>query len=294
MKLPNLFIVGAPKCGTTSIYEYLSQHPDVFMSPIKEPQFYNTDKKYNRDSQENYYKLFVEANSEKYLGEASPMYLYSKAASENIKALHSNAKIIIMLRRPADIVYSMYHQNLKNGVETAKSFQRALDLEEVRKKGELIPNNYQDVERLYYSEYPKYEQHIRRYINTFGEENVFIKLFDELNENTEKVVSEICNFLDINPDFKYQNVIYNKAKQNRLNWLHRLYKYPPNSVKKISRFFFNEKQRANLYKTFVRFNQKEFEKEKMDKSIEQKINADNYTETEFLEQLLQKDLSHWK
>ena len=295
MNTPNLFIVGAPKCGTTSMYEYLKQHPDIFMIENKEPQFFNTDHKYEtRQSSKVYFKQFETEEKVKYLGEATPMYLYSNEAPENIKKISPDAKIIIMVRRPADIVYSRYLQNLKNGVENAKTFLQALQLEETRKKGRKIPKNNQAVERLYYSMYPKYEQPIRKYMNAFGKKNVKVILFDNLKKDTEKVVRETCEFLEINSDYNYQALVYNKAKKNRLNWLHRFYKYPPKSLKKIARLVFNEKQRAEIFKTFIRFNQKNYEKEDMDSAIEQKINVENLHETEFLEQFLQTDLSHWK
>ncbi|MCP2728272.1 sulfotransferase family protein [Limnofasciculus baicalensis] len=103
MKKPNLFVVGAPKCGTTSMHNYLGQHPEIFMSSPKELHYFSRDIDcFTGKIKElyNYLQLFDSAGNAKYIGESSPEYLYSEVASQQIKELCSDAKIIIMLRNP--------------------------------------------------------------------------------------------------------------------------------------------------------------------------------------------------
>src|SRR5687767_1010670 len=105
MHKPNFFIVGAPKCGTTSLYEYIRVHPEVFMPDRKEPAFFCSDfYKPRRMKEEEYLSLFREAGSAKWIGEASTWYLYSDKAREGIKAFCPDARIIIMLRNPVDMM----------------------------------------------------------------------------------------------------------------------------------------------------------------------------------------------
>ena len=110
-KKPGFFIVGAPKCGTTSFYHYLRQHPQIFMPDNKEPHYFGSDLKKRSDefikTEEEYLSLFKDADSSQMAGEASTFYLYSKAAQKEIKGFNPHAKIIIMLRNPIDFLHSL-------------------------------------------------------------------------------------------------------------------------------------------------------------------------------------------
>src|SRR5882672_7839349 len=125
---PNLFIVGAPRCGTTSMYDYLKQHPDVFMPEVKEPHFLGTDltsSRFIRD-EGKYQALFATAKNEKRIGEASVWQLYSKIAAYEIKEYSPTARVIIMLRNPVDMMYSLYGQHIFSGDEEISDFEEAL------------------------------------------------------------------------------------------------------------------------------------------------------------------------
>ena len=139
MKKPNFFIVGAAKCGTTSLYRYLRQHPDVFMPEQKEPNFFGSDLSYRfpRISQARYLSCFAKAKGETRIGEATTIYLYSEKAAEEIKAFSPEAKIIIMLRNPVDVLYSYHSQQLYSGNEDIPDFEEALRAE-VDRLGRLL------------------------------------------------------------------------------------------------------------------------------------------------------------
>jgi len=169
-KLPNFFIVGAAKAGTTSLYNYLKQHPDIYMSPIKEPNYFAKDidinlfrKDYKKtaliDTQkyfskpkleelhlafitelEDYIKLFQKVSNEKVIGETSVSYLYSKVAAKEIKKLVPDAKIVIILRDPIERAYSHYLMNLKEGLITERNFIKEIlvDYNKSYKDGEFL------------------------------------------------------------------------------------------------------------------------------------------------------------
>ena len=115
IKNPNLFILGAPKCGTTSLYTYLREHPNIFFSHIKGPHYFATDFENYRSvkTKVDYANLFSEANAQhSIIGEASVLYLYSENAIKGIYNDNPNAKLIIMLRNPIEVVQSWHAQML--------------------------------------------------------------------------------------------------------------------------------------------------------------------------------------
>ena len=137
---PNFFIVGAPKCGTSALYEYLGAHPEIFMSPYKEPHFFGSDLQQRwRPTKSQYFSCFAKARDEKRVGEASVHYLYSKCAAAEIKEFCPEARIIIMLRDPVEMLYSLHSQSIFSGNEVINDFEEALEAEADRKLGRRIP-----------------------------------------------------------------------------------------------------------------------------------------------------------
>src|SRR5699024_1670894 len=124
LKRPNFFILGAPKCGTSSMYEWLAEHPQIYMSPVKEPNFYNSDSNLtSARSKKEYLKLFESAAaSHKVIGEASIMYMYSKEAVLNIEEDLDKPKYLVLLRDPVEMAVSYYQTLLFTGVENIESF----------------------------------------------------------------------------------------------------------------------------------------------------------------------------
>jgi len=152
--LPDFFIVGAPKCGTTAMYIYLKEHPEIFMPEEKELHYFGSDLKshwFQRDLNK-YLSHFSACNGKKRVGEASVWYLYSKKAATEIKDFSPSSRIIIMLRNPIDMMYSNYYQFLYNGNENLPSFNEAIEAEEDRKRGMSIPETVHFVEGLFYSD----------------------------------------------------------------------------------------------------------------------------------------------
>ncbi len=140
---PDFFIVGAPKCGTTAMTDYLGQHPEIGMCAQKETQHFATDlyprfeirSRHEWLTQDEYMKLFEGAQNRKRLGEASVWYLYSSAAPREINEFSPAADIIVMLRNPLQALPSLHSQFVFMGIEPVEDFERALDLDEERERG---------------------------------------------------------------------------------------------------------------------------------------------------------------
>lgn len=226
MRTPNLFIVGEPKSGTTSLYYHLKDHPEIFMSEVKEPKFFCTDfiqeckQHESRFFKKNYVPfstpdayadLFRTWTTESYGGEASTSYLRSSVAAQNIHAANPDAKIIIMVREPVDMLHSLHSQYLVTRNETIEDFEDALQAETDRREGKRIPRiSYLPPSFFHYSEWVKFAEHIKRFTNLFPQKNIKIILHDDFKKNTADIYKDVLQFLgvdsDFKPDFAHKNV----------------------------------------------------------------------------------------
>ena len=193
MKKPNLFIVGAPRCGTTTLWSHLKEHPEIFMSREKELYFFDSDlwgRPEWAPTVEQYLANFSSAGDlQKTIGEATPSYLRSKRAPTEIKSFSPEARIIIMLRNPLDVMYSLHAQALRYGTEPIGSFERALEADK----------NRQGRESVGYWEFTDFPDQIKRYFNIFGRERVHVIVFDDLKKDLGSVCQGTLHFLDVSP-----------------------------------------------------------------------------------------------
>jgi hypothetical protein len=196
--MPNFLVVGVPKAGTSSIYHYLNQHPQVYMSPFKEPHFFSFEGECKPDwgitDLESYHSLFNGTENEVAFGEASTWYLYSQTAAERIKHHIPNVKIIMMLRNPIDRAYSSFLFNIQCGWESISDFEEALHLESSR-----ISNN--ESWDFHYLNAGLYYDQIQRYYNLFPKNQINIFLYEDFKCDSLKVINDIFNFLGVDHSF---------------------------------------------------------------------------------------------
>jgi len=192
---PNLFIVGAPKAGTTSLYHYLSQVPEIYMSKVKEPNFFSVKTvgekhpvKPIRDKKK-YLHLFAEGKNFKYIGEASPTYLDDPEAALLIHQVSPKSKIIICLREPVERAYSQYLM-LQGLGRSNLNFREQLQKELIKNPEINLPNL-----RLQAGFYSKW---ITIYLNIFEKNQVKILIFEEFIQNPKQTIEEILCFLNLN------------------------------------------------------------------------------------------------
>jgi hypothetical protein len=222
--LPNFLIVGAAKCGTSSLHNYLNQHPDVFMPSyneqgmkVKEPRFLIKDLVKDRLhngvwSWEEYKSLFNEVKNEISIGESTVLYLYYyEHAIDNIKKyLGENVKIIIMLRNPTDRAYSAF-QHVSKGLKEQNSFEDALKIEKERmnKESSLTP-------MVMYREMGLYHDMVKAYKENF--KNVHIVFYEDFRDDTEGEIKKIFKFLELslsaNIDFVSRHNVGGKRWKN--------------------------------------------------------------------------------
>jgi hypothetical protein len=199
---PNFFIAGMPRSGTTSMYIYLKQHPEIYLSIYKEPHFFGKDLTstiYGIRSAEIYATLFAGAGGKKRIGEASVWTMASKTAAVEINAFDPSAKILIMLRNPLDMIYSLHGLYLRTGNEDIPDFQRALEVEPERRNGRSLPQTCYFPEGLLYTEVAKYHEKIRRFVEVFTGKNIHVVLFDDFIKDTLSCCRGVFAFLGVDP-----------------------------------------------------------------------------------------------
>ncbi len=220
MKKPNFFILGAPKCGTTSMNAYLASHPSIYMAK-KEPHYFNTDHK-NRKIKNltDYQALFTLANNTHLaIGEASVRYLYSVDAVANILNYEPDAKFIVMLRNPVDMVYSWHNQVYLSSTEDIPDFESAWRLQNKRRQGEQIPPRCGESKMLYYGEVCSLGEQLQRLYTQVSTERVHLIFFDDLAQNPQKTYLDTLKFLNLPDDARQDFTIYNPAKIHRVHFL---------------------------------------------------------------------------
>ena len=293
-KKPDFFIVGAPKCGTTAMNNYLSEHPEIFIPDIKEVHFFGRDLNITKGALRDevaYLELFSRATTEKRLGEASIWYLYSKTAAQEIYDFNPDAKIIVMLRNPPEMLYSQHSQFLYNGNEDIEDFREALAAEPERKAGRRIPKSAHLVDGLFYSETVRYAEQIERYFERFGRQNVHIILYDDFRADLPGTYRELLRFLGVSDNFAPEFAVVNPNKRARSALLRNFIQTPPESIKRLSRVFFPRSLRQRVMKRLDQANVRYEARAPLDPELRGELEHRFAPEVAKLEQLLGCSLS---
>ncbi len=301
--MPDFLIIGAGKSGTTSVDNYLKQHPSIFISDRKEPNFFgyelNTAEDFKGMPQLNHYKssitnlqeylqLFEMAEANQIKGETSNTYMYHEKAAERIFHHKPEIKLIAILRQPAERLYSRFlHLARENRLPT-ENFSDCLDRSTVWwRRNDLIKEGF-------------YGKYLNKYYRLFDKNQIKVFLYEELRENPEKMMKEIFTFLDVDPSFELDfSVEYNQSgfiKNKNFNsvfgsqgLLNKTFKAVlPNSLVKTLR------ENLTIQKNLQTFRAKNLHRPKLDNELKRKITQNIYLEDiKLLEKVTGKNLTHW-
>jgi len=301
MKRPNFFIVGAPKCGTSSLTRYLTQHPDIAMATEQEPHFFSTDLTYTaiarRYSWDDYLGLFAETGAARCLGEKTPFYLLSKVAAANIREACPEARIIIMLRNPVDMMHSLHSHLLYNGDEDISSFEAALEAEADRRQGRRLSTFVPFHEIVFYRAIAAYTDQVQRYFDVFGRERVLVIIFDDLKRDPKEEYLRTIRFLGVEanglPEFTIVNA--NKRRRSRLFRTVQRHVIPslPGPVRGLVHRLMSPEARRRLLRTVNRWNTVNQPRPPMAPATRARLQTEFRDEIERLSALLDRDLTHW-
>ena len=257
MQKVDFFIVGAPKCGTSAMHVYLNQHPNIFMPKEKELYFHDTDLNFKRPRiTESEYKAHFANAKKELIGEATATYLRSEKAAQNIYKANPKAKIIIMLRDPVEMIYSLHNELVSNGDEVIQDFDEALKAVK-RVPGENLSTQlYCPLECLDYVDMGMYANQVKRYYEAFDSDQIKVISFEYFKDHTREVYEGVLEFLGValESDLTFDRVNPNSATKNKA--FQRFMRDIPESVKSIARLAIPfKKHRKKLFDKMNEMNQ---------------------------------------
>jgi hypothetical protein len=295
MARPDFFIVGAPRCGTTAMYTYLRQHPQVFMPDHKEPLFFGSDLTpagHGRLSERDYLRLFTGARPGQRVGEASTWYLYSHGAATEIHQFAADAQIIIMLRNPVDVMHSLHGELVFYRAEPIRDFAEAIAAEPDRKRGRRLgpPGRH---EMLLYRDVVRFGSQVERYLNVFGPDRVKIILSEDFAQDPAATCQAVFRFLGIDGGFTPELSRVNESKQVRHSSIQEFIVRPPGPLSRIiplvRRFPIAHRLRAILLSA----NSQPAERTPMAPELRRQLTSELAPEISRLSDLIGRDLSAW-
>jgi hypothetical protein len=238
--IPTCFFVGAPKAASTSLASFLREQPGTFVPILKElrglaPDVYDESRGMTRAQ---YLAHFAEAPSDvACVAEASPLYLYSSEAPGQIAALNANAKIVVVLRDPVQLVRSLHMQNVKDRIEPIFELELALGAEQLRTAGVSVPSNKSHTTHAYlhYAAIATYAPQLKRYLAAFPRRQIHVIIFERLLAAPEEELSRLLDFLELPVHGSLRLPRENPAGVVRNSFASRLVTGPPASVKRLAR-----------------------------------------------------------
>jgi hypothetical protein len=299
MTLPNFLIIGTQKAGTTALAYHLGKHPQIYISPIKEPGFFDFenrqpdfsgpgDRELHRfvtTDIEAYRQLFQGVNNEIAIGEATTWYLYSPKAPECIYKYVPNVKLIVILRNPVDRAYSAFMHVIRDGRETVTDFAQALKEEEIR-----IARNWEYLWR--YQQMGFYYAQLKRYFDLFKQNQIKVYLYEDLKNDPVNLVKDICQFLDVDERLITKSLprrnVSGIPKNKLLDYLSKKQNFK--SVKAFLKLFISSKVRESI---MVNLKNKNLTKPQMSPMIRSQLTEIYRQDILKLQDLIGQDLSPW-
>lgn len=297
-RMPNFLIIGAAKAGTTALYYYLKQHPQIFMSPVKEPNFFALEgqkpnfrgpgdgeaiNRFSITDIEAYQALFEGAENALAVGEASPLYLYSPDAPKRIRHHIPNAKLIVILRNPVERAYSHFLHFVRDGREPYTDFRKALMEEEKRMREHWEWAWYYKAVGFYFIQ-------LRRYYELFDPGQIRVYLYEDLEEKPMGLLRDIFRFLGVDDDFKPDvSLRFNVSGVPRNKIIH-AFLSKPHPIKSLLKPLIPVKLRQRLVVTLRNQN---LAKPEFPTAVRREL-VELYREDILkLQALIKRDLSHW-
>lgn len=300
MTKPNFFIVGAPKCGTSALFEYLSDHSQIFVPLHKEPHYFADD--YRGDTgvfsqKEAYLSLFKKADPTQHLafGEGSVFYLSSNSAIANIAQFNPQSRIIIMLRHPVEMLQSLHKQLSYVTEEDQPEFSEAWALQEKRAKGECLPPSCLVPMRLQYGRVARYGSQLQNVFQHFPKSQVKIILYEDFRKDVKGTYQATLDFLGLKQDGRTDFPIVNERKEYRSAGLQKFFWRQPKLIRHLVQKFqaIPVIGEFRVHKTLARFNIRKADKTPLDETLMLSIIETYRPEMEQLGQLLERDMSYY-
>jgi hypothetical protein len=295
-RTPNLYILGAPKCATSAVFIYLAQHPDIFMAR-KEMHYFGRDLVFankQRMSLEDYLGHYDEASTERYRGDGAIWYLFSKEAAEEIAAASPDARYIVLVRNPVDMLHSLHSEFLFQGAEDLTDFGEALGAEEDRLHGKRIPPTCNIPWALQYRAVARVGEQLARYRAALETKRLHVILYDDLTADTPGVYRDVLRFLEIDDTFQPEFPRVNPNTVVRSSKMRDFMRHPPKPLRAVGRLAVrNQTTRWALGNRLVALNTVHTTRSPVDAALRRQIQADLAGDIALLGDQIGRDLSSW-
>ncbi|WP_417608084.1 sulfotransferase family protein [Owenweeksia hongkongensis] len=301
-RLPDFLIIGAGKSGTTAILYFLGKHPDIFFPKRKEPNFFalkgvdvnsyefEESKEYHLRSIDNlpdYLELFRDAPEDKIAGENSNQYLYAEQAIPNIKEYVPNAKLIALIRHPAERLVSRYNHMERDSVVPIGGIDAIFDKTSIWwKRPDLLQEGF-------------YGKHLGKYFEAFDREQIKVILYDDFKADNTGVIKDICQFIGVNPDFEVDTEIeINKSGKLKDNFFNKMLGQNGtiiNALKKVSPTIHKTlKNNTAVKERLIQWRNKNLETVEFPADFKERVTKEIYIDDiKKLEKILGRSLEHW-
>ncbi len=289
---PDFHLVGAPRCGTTAMSQYLAMNPSVFMVPVKGTHFFAPDLAFldRREPGGDPFRPFMEgAGQGRIKGETSVWHVYSERAPALMNDFNPAVKVIIMIRDPVDMVHSLHARMVLDGLETIEDFSEALAMEAKRKEAVIAAGAA--FGPLLYTEAARLSGRVRRYLEVLGPERVRVIVHDDLRDFPERTYVETCEFLGADPTHRPAFKVVNPNRKVRSRLLEKALKRTPRSVIRAKRKLMPGS--ASIGGTLERMNKKEVARASIGRELETSLSETFAEEVGLMSELLKRDLTGW-
>ena len=297
MRRPDLFVVGAPKCGTSALHRYLGEHPRIFMSRRKEPWYFAEDFPRFVTSLEEYLGLFADATDHHLaVGEASTTYLSSDTALHRIQEFSPGARIVVMVRNPVDLVHSLHAQAVLGLNEDELDIERAWRLQAARRRGERIPRLCRTPRFLQYAEIARLGAQVERLLGIFDRRQVNVIVFDDFVADTRLVYEDVLAFLRVPSDERNDFPRVNPARVARSRLVARVARRPPKPL--LDRYLKLKRSyrwgNLGFTRWLARHNEREVERAPLRDTFRAELIEEFRQDVDLLAGLLGRDLGRWQ
>lgn len=302
MPRPNLFIIGAPKSGTTSLYEYLAGHPDIYVSPSKEPTYFCPDVVGYRgrplfaygEDEAAYLALFDDAREEKRLCEASTRYLVSHEAARLVHEFSPDALAIAMLRNPVDLVHALHNERVSQGNEPIGNFEQAIAADEQRARGVGLPGAANSLGSVYRGS-AQFVDPLRRWFDELGRHRVHVIVFDDFVGDVPGELRRALEFLGVDPDRQVETAAAHNTSHRQRQVVRRLLDSRLGTFvsEDIARALLGANARARLAHRFrqSKLNRRSVKREPMPAGLRRQLEDEFRPDVEATGEMLGRDLA---
>ena len=305
MTIPNFFLLGAPKCGTSALYEYLREHPGIFIPRLKEPHFFSADfREFGLvQTEEDYRQLFAECDPEhSACGEASVFYLYSSVAVRQILAFNPAAKFLVVVRNPVEMYPSLHAEFVNAFYEDETDCEAAWRLQAARLRGDRIPDLCKETWMLQYADICSLGEQVARLVSQVPAAQRKIIVYDDFKRSPRAVYEGVLLFLGLPPDGRTEFPPVNERKSFKYGWIARFLQSPPRFMqktrKRLKRSYYLRgsllgRMTYRVLEWSRQFNSRKTGRSELSPEFAAELAEAFRDDVQLLSSILQRDLSHW-